>query len=105
VSWRDPQGTLRTADYRGTASEIGTTTTIWVDRSYQAVAPPHKHAQTITDTAMTAIGVVLATLAVIMSVYALLRRRLDRSRYRLWDAGWAWADIKWGQRDNRPDQG
>ena len=57
VSWRDPQGTLRTA------------------------------------------------LAVLMSAYRLLRRRLDRSRYRLWDAGWAWADIKWGQRGNRPEQG
>lgn len=105
VSWRDGQGIAREADYQATASEVGTTTTIWVDRFDRVVPPPHKHAQTIADTVMTAIGVVLAILSVVMSAYVLLRRRLDRSRYRLWDAGWAWANITWGQRGNRPGQG
>lgn len=105
VSWRDARGTPRKADCRGTATEIGTMTTIWVDRSDHVVPPPHKHAQTITETAITAIGSVLAILAVLTSAYALLGRRLDRGRYRLWDADWAWADITWGQGGNRPGQG
>ena len=51
------------------------------------------------------IGVTLAIPAVLTTACTLLRRRLDHSRYRLWDAGWAWADLNWGQRGNRPEQG
>lgn len=105
VSWRDARGTIRTADYQATTTEAGTTTTIWVDRADHAVLPPREHAQTIADTVLTGMAIVLGVLGVLMSVYALLRRRLDRSRYRLWDAGWAWADVKWGQRGNRPETG
>jgi limonene-1,2-epoxide hydrolase len=105
VSWRDGKGTLRTADYQATAREVGTTTTIWVDRADRAVLPPRPHTQTVADTVMTGIGVTLAILAALASAYALLRRRLDRSRYRLWDADWEWADINWGQRGNRPERG
>ena len=103
VSWRDARGAQHTGDFSGPGL-AGATTTVWVDRSEHVVSPPHRHSQTIADAALTGVYVVLAILSVLGIAFAMLRRRLNRSRDRLWDAGWAWADIRWGQQGRRPEQ-
>lgn len=105
VSWQSADGVRHVADYQGVATDVGAKTTLWVDRAGNVVREPRRHAETISDAVLAGSGVDLAILGVLLTGQAMLRRRLDRSRYRLWDAGWAWANVKWGLPGNRPGQG
>ncbi|MGI8329267.1 Rv1733c family protein [Actinomadura scrupuli] len=104
VTWREADGTWHTADYQGSKVLTDGRTRVWVDRSGHLTPQPRRHSQTVTDTGMAAVGVMLM-LAISFSIpYYATRRRMDRNRYRRWDADWERAGVRWGLPGNRPDQ-
>ncbi|XVQ82492.1 Rv1733c family protein [Microbispora siamensis] len=68
---------------------------LWVDAEGRPAAPPPQRAETVTRAGLAAFGVVAGTAALAWACFALARHRLDRRRYREWEAAWAAADQKW----------
>jgi hypothetical protein len=104
VTWHQADGTSHTTAYQDSRVSAGGTTRVWVDRSDRITQEPRTHDQTITDTTMTATGAVAALAICLAIAYGAIKRRLDRSRYLLWDNGWEWANVHWGLPGHRPDQ-
>ncbi|WP_182905526.1 hypothetical protein [Microbispora sp. H13382] len=68
---------------------------LWVDAEGRpAVAPPQR-AETVTRAWLAAFGVVSAAAVLAWAGFVLGRHRLDRRRYREWEAAWAAADRRW----------
>lgn len=90
VTWTEPDGTRREGAFtlRDPAA-VGDPVPAWVADGTVAAAPPHRHGLTVIDTAAAGIGVVLAMGLSLFGLYALVRRRCDRSRDRFWDEAWA----------------
>lgn len=98
VSWREPDGSERRADYPSTKFiEPGATLTIWLDGAGEIVQPPSE--SRAASKAILLLSGVLSGLAAGMVIgYLLLRFGLDRRRMRRWDSEWVTADLLWGNR-------
>jgi uncharacterized membrane protein len=104
VTWREADGSWHRADYQGSKVLTDGRTQVWIDRSGQITPQPRRHSQTVTDTGMAAVGVILL-LAVSFGIpYYVTRQRMDRDRYRRWDVDWERAGVRWGLPGHRPDQ-
>ncbi|MGI5157004.1 Rv1733c family protein [Microbispora sp. CA-102843] len=68
---------------------------LWVDAAGRPAAPPPQRAETVTRAGLAAFGVVAGAAALAWTCFALARHRLDRRRYREWEAAWAAADQRW----------
>ncbi|NJP24979.1 hypothetical protein OHB01_33565 [Microbispora hainanensis] len=68
---------------------------LWVDAEGRPAAPPPHRAETVTRAVLAAAGVVASVAVLAWACFALARRRLDRRRYREWEAAWAVADRRW----------
>lgn len=95
VSWTAKDGTPRAGDYttwRG--AEVGDRLIVWAGDGTVTNRPPRGRTRTAVLAASAGAGAVLAAGLPPLGLYALLRRRCDRHRYRLWDAGWARFDSR-----------
>ncbi|MFG1827544.1 hypothetical protein ACGFIJ_34145 [Microbispora bryophytorum] len=68
---------------------------LWVDAAGRPVAPPPQRAETMTRAGLAAAGAVASVAVLAWACFALARGRLDRRRYREWEAAWAAADQRW----------
>ncbi|MEV4460956.1 hypothetical protein [Microbispora sp. NPDC049633] len=68
---------------------------LWVDAEGRPAAAPPQRAETVTRAWLAAFGVVSAAAVLAWAGFALGRHRLDRRRYREWEAAWAAADRRW----------
>ncbi|WP_182901915.1 hypothetical protein [Microbispora sp. H10830] len=68
---------------------------LWVDAAGRPAAPPPQRAETVTRAGLAAAGVVASAAVLAWACFALTRHRLDRRRYREWEAAWAAADQRW----------
>ncbi len=68
---------------------------LWVDAAGRPAAPPPQRAETVTRAGLAAAGVVASAAVLAWACFALARHRLDRRRYREWEAAWAAADQRW----------
>jgi hypothetical protein len=68
---------------------------LWVDAAGRPAAPPPQRAETVTRAGLAAAGVVASAAVLAWACFALVRHRLDRRRYREWEAAWAAADQRW----------
>jgi hypothetical protein len=68
---------------------------LWVDAAGRPAAPPPQRAETVTRAGLAAAGVVASVAVLAWACFALARHRLDRGRYREWEAAWAAADQRW----------
>lgn len=68
---------------------------LWVDATGRPAAPPPQRAETVTRAGLAAAGVVASVAVLAWACFALARHRLDRRRYREWEAAWAAADQRW----------
>ncbi|WP_026411857.1 Rv1733c family protein [Actinomadura oligospora] len=99
--WSAPDGSTRTGLLTSWKdAKPGSRHTIWVDLKGTATTPPRPHGRTVTDAGYAATGAGLAAALPLLGVYLLVRRRCDRHRDALWDAGWARMDADAGH--NRP---
>lgn len=73
-------------------ARVGARRTIWVDRQGEPTVRPRPHSRTVTDAAYAAGATVLGCALPVLIAYALVRRRCDRHRDELWEAGWARLD-------------
>lgn len=99
--WTAPDGSARVGILTSwKKAKPGSRHTIWVDLKGTATTPPRPHGRTVTDSAYAATGAGLAAALPLVGVYLAVRRRCDRHRDALWDAGWARMDADAGH--NRP---
>ncbi|WP_067461227.1 Rv1733c family protein [Actinomadura macra] len=90
VVWDDRNGSRRTGSYTTWhGASVGGHPKVWADSATVGDEPPRRHAQTIADTLVTGPSVTAALGLPLLGAYALVRRRCDLRRYRLWDAEWA----------------
>ncbi|GAB3146817.1 hypothetical protein [Microbispora hainanensis] len=68
---------------------------LWVDAEGRPAAPPPHRAETVTRAGLAAAGVVASVALLAWASFALARHRLDRRRYREWEAAWVAADRRW----------
>ncbi|WP_182880654.1 hypothetical protein [Microbispora sp. H10949] len=68
---------------------------LWIDGQGRPVTPPPHRAEMTARAGLAASGVMAAAVALAAACLVLTRRRLDRARYREWDAAWADADQRW----------
>ncbi|MEV5571353.1 hypothetical protein AB0L06_14985 [Spirillospora sp. NPDC052269] len=99
--WTAPDGSTRTGILTSWKNaKPGSRHTIWVDPRGTSTTPPRPHGRTVTDAAYAATGAGLAAALPLLGLYLAVRRRCDRHRYALWEAGWARMDADAGH--NRP---
>ncbi len=65
--------------------KVGDQATIWVDTAGEPTGPPPSADEAATDAVMAAFGLWVAVVGFGVAAWALLRRRLDRTRYADWD--------------------
>ncbi|MFA1542691.1 hypothetical protein SM611_27475 [Actinomadura sp. DLS-62] len=93
VTWIASDGTLHSGRYTSwRGASLGDRPAVWAGPGGVGEDPPRPHARTIGDCVATAVTAVAATGLVPGGVYLLLRRRLDKRRYRMWDEAWAGFD-------------
>ncbi|MEN3538967.1 hypothetical protein AAH991_27905 [Microbispora sp. ZYX-F-249] len=68
---------------------------LWVDAQGRPATAPPQRTETVTRAWLAAFGVVSAAAVLAWAGFALGRHRLDRRRYREWEAAWAAADRRW----------
>ncbi|TDC89463.1 hypothetical protein [Actinomadura sp. 7K507] len=93
ATWRGAGGEPRAGTLPSWKNaKIGAQRRIWVDRDGAPTVRPRPHSRTVTDAAYAGAAAVLGCGLPVLLVYALVRRRCDRHRYDLWEAGWARMD-------------
>jgi hypothetical protein len=93
VTWTDPDGTRRTGEFTAlNRVRVGDTVPAWAGHGTVSGTLPSRHGRTVIGTTAAATGTVLAVGSPLLGLYALVRRRCDRRRDRLWDAAWARLD-------------
>lgn len=103
VSWSDGTGT-HTGDYRSTGLlQNGATVDIWLDGSGRIIEPPPAD-RPLSKAILLTGAAQAAVLACLAGGFLLLRRRLDRRRYQLWEAEWAITESAWRRRGFPSDQ-
>lgn len=97
--WTGPDGAGRTGDVDAPAgARAGSPVEIWVDRDGRETPAP------LTDSEVTGQGVVLGALTFLglviagLSSHLLVLWRLERRRFRRWEAGWAAVEPLWASR-------
>ncbi|WP_327046142.1 hypothetical protein OG320_31480 [Microbispora sp. NBC_01189] len=68
---------------------------LWIDGEGRPATPPPHRAEMTARAGLAASGVMAGAVALAAACLVLARRRLDRARYRAWDAAWADADQRW----------
>jgi len=81
---------------------VGVQRKIWVDSAGHLTGRPRDHAQTITDTTLAAIFALSGIALPLIGLRALIRHRLDRRRYALWDADWVRTAPLWTRGGKNP---
>ncbi|GGP91960.1 hypothetical protein BKA00_000478 [Actinomadura coerulea] len=93
ASWPGADGRLHAGSLPAWKdARVGGRRTIWVDRRGEPTVRPRPHSRTVTDAAYAAGATVLGCALPVLIAYALVRRRCDRHRDELWEAGWARLD-------------
>ncbi|WP_449583795.1 Rv1733c family protein [Nocardia colli] len=98
VSWRENDGTDRTAEYFSKDYvKPGTSWNIWLDETGHIVAPP-EYSSAAGKAVLWTVGAIAGVLVVFLSGFLVLRGRLDRRRLQRWEAEWVGVDRLWGNR-------
>lgn len=93
ATWPGADGKPRTGTLPGWKNaKVGAHRTIWVDRKDAPSLRPRPHSRTLTDAAYASAATVLGLSMPLLLAYALVRRRCDRCRDKLWEADWARMD-------------
>jgi DMSO/TMAO reductase YedYZ heme-binding membrane subunit len=96
VMWRDTTGAERTAAVPAGANDrAGTHRTIWIDRKGALTTHPRRHSQTVADTIMAALTVVIFLSLLHSVACTLIDRRLERRRLALWEQEWTTVAPRW----------
>jgi hypothetical protein len=96
IGWHDAAGIARTgAVPAGGDDRPGAHRTVWLDRTGHLTAHPRRHAQTVADTVMAALTVVVLLSLLHSIACAVLDRRLDRKRLALWEREWSSVAPRW----------
>jgi hypothetical protein len=96
ATWTGPDGVLHTdvipVDVRAKA---GSTHTIWIDRDGERTTRPLSDEDVSGQTVGIAVLTYLCISSAAIGAFLLLRRQLDRSRFRRWAAEWAVVEPTW----------
>ncbi|TDC61734.1 hypothetical protein E1200_28300 [Actinomadura sp. GC306] len=93
ATWPGPGGELRAGTLPGWQdAAVGAQRKIWVDAEGDPAVPPRPHSRTVTDAAYAGVATLLGCCVPVLAAYLLVRRRCDRHRYDMWEAGWARMD-------------
>ena len=96
IMWHDTRGVARTAAVPAGGDERqGAHRTVWVDRSGHLTGHPRRHAQTIADSVMAALTVVVLLSLLHSVACTIVDRRLDRRRLALWEQEWTTVAPRW----------
>ncbi|MGH8868143.1 MAG: Rv1733c family protein [Actinomycetes bacterium] len=96
VRWRGPDGARHEGRARvSPGADVGSKVTVWIDEDGRLVTAPLTHAQVVSNAVSAGLIVVVGTGGVLVLVWFVVRRRLERSRMDDWDADWAIVSQKW----------
>jgi hypothetical protein len=102
--WRDPRGgeqvgvltTMTTPGITGAAAD--TRIPVWLDRSYQPVAPPAGPVAMIVNALAVGAAVAGGAGIALLISYTLCRLALDRRRLAAWESAWSLTGPRWTTR-------
>jgi hypothetical protein len=90
LAWTEPDGTIQNAETEAWAGAAqGEQRSVWVDASGRLTPAPRDHARTVGVAILTGAAGALAAGVVPLAAYLVVRRRCNRRRRNLWDAGLA----------------
>ncbi len=96
ISWHDASGTARIAAVpAGGTDRLGAHRSIWIDRTGHLTTHPRRHSQTVADTVMAALTVVILITLLHSISCTVIDRRLDRKRLALWEQEWISVAPRW----------
>jgi hypothetical protein len=99
ATWTAPSGAAREGIVRvGTAADVGTTVTIWVDEDGDVTTRPLADADVVARAIGYGLPTFLGTSALAGLGYLGMRRLLDRSRIRRWATDWAVVEPVWSRK-------
>ncbi|MFC0037256.1 hypothetical protein [Actinomadura rayongensis] len=90
LAWTEPDGTVHRAETEAWAGATqGEQRSVWVNAAGRLTPAPRDHARTVGVAILTGAAGVLAAGVVPLAAYLVVRRRCNRRRRDLWDAGLA----------------
>ncbi len=96
IAWHDASGAARIgAVPAGGEDRPGAHRTIWIDATGHLTTHPRKHSQTIADTVMAALTMVILVTLLHSIACTAVDRRLDRKRLALWEEEWISVSPRW----------
>ena len=104
ASWRLADGATRSGLLNaGMVPDVdrlppGTSVRVWLDRAGLPVPPPQSTQGMVLGAAMAGLTVVAGAVSVLVTVYLLGRRGLDRRRLANWSSAWAVTGPQWTRR-------
>jgi uncharacterized membrane protein YhaH (DUF805 family) len=94
--WQPPGLPSRTGEVLALAGmRKGSTMRIWIDRSGKVTKPPLSQRDIAGDVCLAVVTTCLASWLLLLVVWTLTRRALDRRRLRAWEAEWRASGPLW----------